>query len=183
MLTGCVLPPIVLPPSPTPLVPVATFFNVPRRYVKSTMQIGNTSSKSLTEDVKPSRSLRKSSRIIDARPGPTSNPLQRTQDEDVPSPTVTSPRTKRKRLASLEEVVNSEDFIDNNSPPDLQSPRSATSTGWGEFPPHVCLCQPEPKIPRPRNGESLSPLSKIAFPLNQMVRLAITKEASFVCGC
>lgn len=161
MLAGRVLPPIVLPPSPTPPVPVATFFNVPRRYVKSTMQVGNSSSITTNEDVKPSRNLRKSSRIVDARSGPTFNPLQRTQEDDVRSPTVTSSRTTRKRLASLEEVVNGEELVDNSSPTDLQSPRSAISTGSGEFSLHVCLCQPEPKIPRPRNGESSNPLFPI----------------------
>jgi hypothetical protein len=152
------LPPIIRPPSPLPPPPVATFFNVPRRYVRSNMP-GDTPSSSLADETKPSRSLRKSSRIHDARSAPTSNPVQRTKEEELPSPSVTSPRSTRKRLASLDEAMNGDDFVDACSPIDSRSPRSATSTGSGETSPHVCLCQPEPKIPRPRNGELPASLS------------------------
>jgi hypothetical protein len=162
MLASRVLPPIVRPPSPQPPSPVATFFHVPRRYVRSNMQVGDTPQNSSLDDVKRSRSLRKSNRINDARPTPTSSPSQRTKEEELPSPALTSPRPTRKRLAPLDETVNGDDAIDSSSPTDARSPRSATSACSGELPQHVCLCQPEPKIPRPRNGElviSLSPES------------------------
>jgi len=159
MLASRVLPPVVRPSSPSPPAPVATFFHVPRRYVRSNMQVGGSLSNSPTDDAKPSRSLRKSNRIQDVRSAPTSNPTQRSKEDGLPSTALTSPRSTRKRVASLEEVINEEDSRDQTSPTDLRSPRSATSTQSGEFSPHVCLCQPEPKIPRPRNGKSCTPLS------------------------
>ncbi|KAH7075850.1 hypothetical protein BKA63DRAFT_595502 [Paraphoma chrysanthemicola] len=151
MLASRVLPPIVRPPSPLPPTPVATFFNVPRRYVRANMP-GDTSSNSPTDDGKPPRSLRKSSRIHDARSAPTSNPARRTKEEELPSPSVTSPRSSRTRLASLDEAINGDDFTEASSPVDNRSPRSTASAGSGDVSPHVCLCQPEPKIPRPRNA-------------------------------
>ncbi|KAF2228267.1 hypothetical protein BDZ85DRAFT_210785, partial [Elsinoe ampelina] len=56
---------------------------------------------------------------------------------DGPSPT----RSPRKR---------SIDQVEDVQPTALSSPRSAV-----EASPYPCLCQPEPKIPRPRNGEYL----------------------------
>jgi hypothetical protein len=158
MLASRVLPPIIRPSSPPLPSPVATFFNVPRRYVRSNMQVGDSPSASMIEDAKRSRNLRKSNRIHDVRPVPTSSPLQRTKEEEFPSPSLNSPRSTKKRLAPLEEVITGEE-LDTSSPTELRSPRSATSNGSGELSPHVCLCQPEPKIPRPRNGESAAPLS------------------------
>jgi hypothetical protein len=155
MLASYVLPPILRPSPPPHPSPVATFFHVPRRYVRSNMQVGDSPSNSPTDDGKRSRNLRKSNRIHDAKSSPTSSPMQRTKEEELPSPTIVSPRsTPKKRLAALEEVVNEDDSKDVDSPTDIRSPRSATSHGSGEPSPHVCLCQPEPKIPRPRNGES-----------------------------
>lgn len=157
MLAGRLLPPIVRPSSsrpssPTPQSPVATFFNVPRRYVRSSMQVGDTSPTSSTDDVKRSRSLRKSNRIHDSKSGPTSSPLQRTKGEKLPSPAADSPRSTKKRSTHLEETING-DESETTSPTEMRSPHSAMSKGSGEPSPHVCLCQPEPKIPRPRNGE------------------------------
>jgi hypothetical protein len=153
MLASRVLPPIVRPPSPSPPTPVATFFHVPRRYVKSNMQVGDTPSNHSVEDVKRSRNLRKSNRIHDARPTPTSSPMQRTKEEDLTSSALTSPPSIRKRLVPLEEVTNGEGSVETGTSADIRSPSSATSNGSGEPCQHVCLCQPEPKIPRPRNGK------------------------------
>ncbi|CAO2651064.1 Nn.00g093610.m01.CDS01 [Neocucurbitaria sp. VM-36] len=150
MLASRVLPPIVRPSPPLPPTPVATFFNVPRRYVKSNMQVGDNSPSTPMDDAKPSRSLRKSGRIQDSRSAPISSPVERTKRDELPSPALTSPRTTRKRLASVVEVVDGEDVVENDSP--IDAPPSATSTGSLEFSGHVCLCQPEPKIPRPRNA-------------------------------
>ncbi|KAF2830090.1 hypothetical protein CC86DRAFT_285307 [Ophiobolus disseminans] len=104
------------------------------------------------DDVKPLRSLCKSNRIQDVRSTPTSSPMQRTKEDSFPTPALASPRSTRKRVASFEKTSNEEDLVDSNSPTTDRSPRSATSTQSGEFSPHVCLCQPEPKIPRPRNA-------------------------------
>jgi hypothetical protein len=147
MLASRVLPPI----PPLPLTPVATFFSVPRRYVKSNMQVGDNSPQSPMDDAKPSRNLRKSSRVNEGRSAPTANPAERIQKEEPPSPAVASPRTTRKRLSSLVEVAEPEE---SGSPVEERPPPSATSAETPDFSGHVCLCQPEPKIPRPRNGKS-----------------------------
>lgn len=176
MLATRVLPPIVRPSSPPLPAPVATFFHVPRRYVRSNMQVGDTPIRSLTDGVKPSCSLRKSSRVQDARSMPTSGPMSRTNEEEIPSPVQTSPRSHRKRIAPIEESVHGEEYVDNSSPTDARSPQS---TGSGEQSPHVCLCQPEPKIPRPRNGESSLSLSAGGFSAKSGVTWT---EQRHVCG-
>lgn len=141
MLTSRILPLPVPRSLPSPWqAPVATFFNVPRRYVKSSMHVDDGSSSSSLDDAKPAQSLQKNS------------VSQSTLKEGEPtSSALSSPRAAIKRLAQLEEVKQ-EDRVENGSPED-KDPPSATSTGSGEFSNHVCLCQPEPKIPRPRNGE------------------------------
>lgn len=158
MLASRVLPPIVRPPSPPSQAPVATFFNVPRRYVRSNMQVGDTPLSPATDDAKSSRSLRKSSRLHDTRPSPSSGP--QTKDEESPSPIVDSPQSAKKRLATVEEeVVNGEESVHRNNATGINSPPVTPATnGSGESSPHVCLCQPEPKIPRPRNGKSFGPI-------------------------
>ena len=166
MLASRVLPPIVRSPNPHPPEPIATFFNVPRRYVKSNMQSGDNSPQFPIDDSKPSRSLRKSSRIHETRAAPTSSPVERTKREEPPSPAVTSPRSSRKRLASLEAVVNGDNIDDTVSPTDEGPPPSAISADSPDCAGHVCLCLPEPKIPRPRNGESIFLCSLIPpFPI------------------
>jgi hypothetical protein len=106
------------------------------------------------EDVDYSRNLRKSSRIHDSRIAPTSSPVQRTKEEDLPSPIATSPRSTKKRLSTSFDVeMNGRESIDSDGPIDSRAPRSASSIGSRELSGHVCLCQPEPKIPRPRNGK------------------------------
>lgn len=152
------LPPIarISPPSPPP--PVATFFNVPRRYVKTSMQGGDKIPASPIDDSKPFRNLRKSSRIHETRSAPTSSSAaERTKKEESTSlvltlPASTSPKATRKRLSSLVEASERED---SGSSAEEVPPPSATSTtaASSDYPGHVCLCQPEPKIPRPRNGK------------------------------
>jgi hypothetical protein len=132
------------------------------------MQVGDNSSQSPTDDAKPSRSLRKSSRINEGRPAPTLNLAERIQKEEPPSPAVSSPRNTRKRLSSLVEVGEQEE---SGSPVEERPPPSATSAGSPDYSGHVCLCQPEPKIPRPRNGESDASLLLNTSFLNRVVWL------------
>ncbi|KAF2257241.1 hypothetical protein BU26DRAFT_39295 [Trematosphaeria pertusa] len=150
MLASRVLPPILRTPPP-PAPPVATFFNIPRRYVKSNMQVGDNASRSPTEDVQSPRTLRKSSRIHELRSASTSSPVQRTKEQELPSSDSSSPTSGKKRVASYDEV-NGAETVDGDSPTDPRPPPSASSTGSGELSGSVCLCQPEPKIPRPRNA-------------------------------
>ncbi|CAA9960255.1 NHP6B Chromatin-associated protein containing the HMG domain protein [Pyrenophora teres f. maculata] len=140
----------ISPRSPPP--PVATFFHVPRRYVKTSMQGGDRSPAFPMDDSKPSRNLRKSSRIHETRSAPTSgSATERTKKEEQTSLASMSPRATRKRLASFIEVPEREKSI---SPTEDLPPPSATSitATSPDFAGHVCLCQPEPKIPRPRNA-------------------------------
>lgn len=151
MLASRVLPPILRPPSP--LSPVATFFNIPRRYVKSSMQVSDNASRSSKEDTKPSGHLHNSGRVYDTRSAATSGLVERTKQGRLPSPSTSSPRVTRKRAASYDEEPNGGDPIEGNGLGDSRAPLSASSAGSGELSGHVCLCQPEPKIPRPRNGK------------------------------
>ncbi|KAF1951041.1 hypothetical protein CC80DRAFT_509173 [Byssothecium circinans] len=176
-----VLPPLPPPPSRPvseypfpaaevhdPVPPVATFFSIPRRYFRSNMQnSGNASQSSYSHqmgNVKPSlspRSLRKSSRIHELRSASTSSSVDRTTSskDDLPSPaSASSPRTTKKRYESFgDEIYHNSAGHGNDgegeSPTGTKPPNSASSTGsGGELSGHVCLCQPEPKIPRPRNA-------------------------------
>lgn len=121
------------------------------------MQVGDTSPVSPMDESKPSRNLRKSSRINETLPTSTSSPTaQRTKkDEPQVSPAMSSPRATRKRPSPLIEIDGVDDLV---SPTDDKPPPSASSVTAGgspDFSGHVCLCQPEPKIPRPRNGKSM----------------------------
>lgn len=166
MLTSRVLPPIFPPPPSSPplphppslnehVPPIATFFNIPRRYVKSSMHSRDHDvSKSAMEDVKSSRSLRKSSRIHELRSASMPGPIEHSNgNSTLLSPAAASSQaSSRKRYASFGDHSNG---AEPDSPTELRSPPlSASSTGSGELSGHLCLCQPEPKIPRPRNGES-----------------------------
>lgn len=147
-MASCVLPPIRS--SPPLLPPVVTFFSVPRRYVKSNMQVGDDSLQSPAEDSRSGRNLRKSTRIQIPRSAPNTSDVQRTKEEEQPTPA--SPLVARKRNPSLDFDENTEESVKNELT-NVKTPASASSTGSGDLSPHVCLCQPEPKIPRPRNGE------------------------------
>lgn len=49
-------------------------------------------------------------------------------------------------------MVNGDGVDEISSPVDDKPPQSATSTASSDHTGHVCLCLPEPKIPRPRNA-------------------------------
>ena len=147
------LQPVVqsLPPLHPP--PIATFFSVPRRYIKSTMRVQQASSQSPIDDAKPSQNLRKSSRIQETRSTLTTDSTIELNHKEEPIPaSASSARSTRRRPNSLMEISEGEESA---SPTDEKPPTSATSTTAGspDFAGHVCLCQPEPRIPRPRNGE------------------------------
>jgi hypothetical protein len=149
MLAGRVLPPIH-PRSSSP--PLATFYNIPRRYARSNMQvIENTQSHPSMNDVKPVRAVRKESKAYERRSAPTSDSAQKA-DIDLPSPasSVASLVRGNKRSSASQDDVSGVDSGDLSDPEHSRGPGS-TSSSPGE---HVCLCQPEPKIPRPRNGTS-----------------------------
>ncbi|KAJ4994385.1 hmg box transcriptional [Stagonosporopsis vannaccii] len=147
-MASCVLPPIRSSPPPPP--PVVTFFSVPRRYVKSNMQVGDDKLQHPTEEGKAGRSLRKSTRNQIPRSAPDRSPEQRTKEEEQSMPA--SPDGHRRRNQSLEADGKVEENLESASPAEAKTPASVGSTGSGDLSPHVCLCQPEPKIPRPRNA-------------------------------
>lgn len=75
-----------------------------------------------------------------------------TEKESAPSPPLT--RLMKKRAASLDTDAANNPSIANLSlhSASFESPRTDSNN-------QVCLCQPDPKIPRPRNGTyELSPL-------------------------
>ncbi|KAF2190720.1 hypothetical protein K469DRAFT_736478 [Zopfia rhizophila CBS 207.26] len=97
-----------------------------------------------------SADLRESSRTNLSRAAATPS---RTKEPRAPSPAQEYPtRVTRKRAASLNDGVNGNDSVDADSPTDPRNIQSASLTGSEELSEHVCLCQPEPKIPRPRNA-------------------------------
>ncbi|CAI6265946.1 unnamed protein product [Periconia digitata] len=162
MLTSRGLPPIFPRISPPPHLqlpplvehdpPTATFTNIPRRYVRSSMNCtDNANSTSAAENTTSSQPLRKSSRIHELRSAslPTSSPLEHPYSNG----TLSSTQTNMKRYASFGNDAYSGSSVDGHSPTESRSPLlSASSTGSGELSGHVCLCQPEPKVPRPRNA-------------------------------
>jgi hypothetical protein len=140
-----------LPPPVSRLVPlpVATFYNIPRRYNRLSMSA--TTSITTMEDVHSTRTLRKGSRMTNSQP---TSPVE-AKEQSLPLPVPVSPRAAPKRDSSFDVEVNGEELARKSSV-DAKDLPSASSTGSGELPSHVCLCQPEPKVPRPRNGKSES---------------------------
>ena len=146
MLAGRILPPIH-PRSQSP--PLATFYNIPRRYARSSMQAFDDAPSQFSMDsLKSSRPVRTGNRPYELRSSPTSNPIQRLENE-LPSPVSSTASAKNSRKRS-QDYYNNADPGSLSDPENLRGPDSASSSP-GE---HVCLCQPEPKIPRPRNGKS-----------------------------
>ena len=153
MLASRVLQPVVQSSPPLHPLPIATFFSVPRRYIKSTMRVQPVSPQSPIDDAKPSHNLRKSSRIQETRSTlMIDSATELNHKEESMLAGASSVRSTRRRPSSLVEISEGEESA---SPTDEKPPASATSTiaVSPDFAGHVCLCQPEPKIPRPRNGE------------------------------
>ncbi|KAF2116912.1 hypothetical protein BDV96DRAFT_598743 [Lophiotrema nucula] len=74
------------------------------------------------------------------------------QSKQLPSPEASSPKLSRKRAASPAHEANGLARSQSNSPTDFRDVQNSHIPGTGELSGHVCLCQPEPKIPRPRNA-------------------------------
>ncbi|KAF1940663.1 hypothetical protein EJ02DRAFT_445334 [Clathrospora elynae] len=110
---------------------------------KEEEKVGDNTPTSPMDDAMPSGGLCKSTRAQEPCAAPTLSPVERTKQEEMPSPASTSLQNNRKRLSTVVEVVQRENSA---SPSDDMSLPSASS------PDFCCLCQPEPKIPRPRNA-------------------------------
>lgn len=175
MLASRTLPPIT---SRSPSPPIATFVNIPRRYYKAKMQATDVASGSKMQDVQPASNTRKSSRINDSPSSDVENSAQRSAASKGPTSAPLLPLAPRKRTASV--GANGTSFEVGDSPTNSR-PGSATSTGSGEISGHICLCPPEPKIPRPRNGKSaLFVISDLDIP--ERSGSLRTKKMVFVCG-
>ncbi|OCL06146.1 hypothetical protein AOQ84DRAFT_83015 [Glonium stellatum] len=61
-------------------------------------------------------------------------------------------RLTRKRAASLVHIEENKSMSEDDDPTYQRSSNSAPSAASEEISGHICLCQPEPKIPRPRNA-------------------------------
>lgn len=102
------------------------------------------------------------------------------QSEKQQSPPSPPARLNRKRAASLEIVEANSPAISELS---ISSPRSDPANSAS----HVCLCQPDPKIPRPRNGtcNAFIRISDSFLPFRllwlQMHPVAFTAFISFAC--
>ena len=103
------------------------------------------------------------------------------QSEKQHSPLSPPARLNRKRAASLAIIEGSHSpAISELS---ISSPKSDPANSVS----HVCLCQPDPKIPRPRNGtcQTFVRISYLSSPfrllLLQMHPVAFTAFISFAC--
>ena len=103
------------------------------------------------EDGKYPRQLRRSSRANETRTKSTTSPVEAKQ---LPSPEEQPPKFSKKRAASPIRAVNGFGRSHSNSPIGFSSSQNSQVIGTADLSGHVCLCQPEPKIPRPRNGMS-----------------------------
>ena len=93
--------------------------------------------------------LESSSAFISSRPGGASSPGRMPRPSEGPPTPESSPpfQPSRKRTVStFEEPQQGAGFEDPDN-----SGHSWESSGEPTY--HVCLCQPDPKIPRPRNGK------------------------------
>lgn len=99
--------------------------------------------------INPSSSRRTSSSVSSRSQRLSPTPSQNQRDSKTPLTPEESPpfRITRKRTAGIVETED-KDLIHA----DASSP-AHTRSGSGDI--HVCICQPDPKIPRPRNGKCL----------------------------
>jgi len=78
-------------------------------------------------------------------------------DSEVSRPldSISACMTSRKRAATIAQLDNQEDPQDKSRSKHIREDSGATgpSHSPGNSLVHICLCQPDPKIPRPRNGK------------------------------
>ncbi|KAF2200506.1 hypothetical protein GQ43DRAFT_373670 [Delitschia confertaspora ATCC 74209] len=102
------------------------------------------------KDETSARNTRKSNRM---QPGSISPPRSAQHSKDLQEPSPVEPPSARmtgKKAQSLNEEVEIDEQDSTDDSPRIQS---APTSGFGDLSGgHVCLCQPGPKIPRPRNA-------------------------------
>ncbi|OJD35942.1 hmg box protein [Diplodia corticola] len=109
---------------------------------------------------KSASSSRKASTTVSTRSSRrTASPSRSSKQDDAAPPTPESPpfRLTRKRAASLADKGDREedDVVEDITPTTTHSRMSSGGASVGSVASpanHVCLCQPDPKIPRPRNA-------------------------------
>ncbi|KAH7061550.1 hypothetical protein B0J12DRAFT_736665 [Macrophomina phaseolina] len=118
-----------------------------------------------------SNSSRKASTTVSTRSSRrTASPSRASKQDDAGPPTPESPpfRLTRKRAASLADKADGRDEQPDGTPEEVgdeatdiaptntthsrMSSGGASAGSAGSAASHVCLCQPDPKIPRPRNA-------------------------------
>lgn len=84
-------------------------------------------------------------------PGERRNPTRLPSQDELPLPSSPLPtRLTRKRAASLNTESANQALVDLSLSSATSTTAPLTLDPTRE---QVCLCQPDPKIPRPRNGE------------------------------
>lgn len=152
MLTSRVLPPI-LQLHATPQLITSTsrrdeIAQEPRMSTDGHWKNSEKGEKRATSPCRPSKTMLTRS-VSSASPARQSKGTPSLSSQTSPA------RITRKRAASLLDTADSKARAEEHSPPSSRESNGVPSVGPGEFAEHVCLCQPEPKIPRPRNGEPL----------------------------
>ncbi|KAF2464942.1 uncharacterized protein BDR25DRAFT_241442 [Lindgomyces ingoldianus] len=118
------------------------------------MQVGDDASASNIEDPKATSQLRKSKRVQQSRNTSLPAAVRRTKEPGALSSSSELPlHTTQKRAAPLNDQINGrEEECEVDSHIETTASYNASSTDSRDLSGHVCLCQLEPKIPRPRNA-------------------------------
>ena len=143
MLASRTLP----PPRPPSQLLQPTFFSIPRRYWRTMRPDDGVLPPPDGQDG-PARNLRHSKSGL-ARASSSSSPGRL---QENPSPTTDRPPETLKRAASLDEAAHDEPMQDDEASPTSAGVPRTVPPSAADLSGQVCLCQPEPKIPRPRNG-------------------------------
>jgi hypothetical protein len=145
------------------------------------MQPGNDGPDHAMIDVDTSPRRRKSSRLSGSSIA-SSEMVRSSRDAGEPAAALSSPRVLRKRASPSEDEFRPTGPARENHHMDSKPSHGSASTPPGEvLSGHFCLCQPQPKIPRPRNGEfALFFISGIS----SLKRRGVGSEQrrGFVCG-
>ena len=155
MLTTRVLPPILRSPRMQPLSVQLSSALAQDRSTLLTIMDRDSPRKASEKAQDNSASTREPSNTMLARSNSSPIPARRSKasDEAITEEPTFVRRLTRKRAASLVHIEEDKPKSEDDDPTYQRSSNSAPTTGSGEFSGHICLCQPEPKIPRPRNGE------------------------------